>query len=141
MPVVQFHLVDGRHDDEAIATLLKEASIFYVDTLYPDQDPKPIERARAFATFSLPQHWATGGIPVAEGGLDAPYFTCLTLAGRPVEQLQTLLAGITALIERHLSCPAARIRGRAIPVDPDIWSIGGVPASAARQSEVAARKS
>ncbi len=139
MPIVHFHLVEGRHDDAAIGALLVEASHFYVDTLYPDDDPRPIGRCRAFASFAAPQHWATAGTLIAEGGGDAPYFTCLVLAGRAPEQLARLLEGFTDLVVRHLGCDRAAVRGQVIPIDPAHWSIGGRVASQVRSDEIARR--
>lgn len=139
MPIVHFHLVEGRHDDAAIGALLVEASHFYVDTLYPDENPRPIERARAFASFVGPDHWATAGTLIAEGGADAPYFTCLVLAGRAPEQLARLLEGFTDLVVRHLGCERGAVRGQVIPIDPAHWSIGGRVASQVRSDEIARR--
>lgn len=139
MPIVQFHLVADLYSDAAIAALLAEASLFYVETLYPTLDPLPIERVRAFVIPIPPQQFATGGRLVSIGGLPAPYFTCLALEGRPDAQLQALLAGFTDLVERHLRCDRATIRGTVVPVAPALWSIGGVPASEARGAEAALR--
>lgn len=139
MPVVHFHLIEGQHTDDAIGALLVGASHFYAETLYADVTPLPLDRVRAFATFSGPQHWATAGVLISDGGHDAPYFTCLTLAGRPIEQLHRLLAGFTDLIVTHLACERARVRGQVVPLDPVNWSIGGVPASAIRAAEIARR--
>lgn len=139
MPIVQFHLVADHYPDSAIAALLEEASTFYVDTLYPTLDPRPIERVRAFVSPVPAEHFATGGRLVSLGGTAAPYFTCLSLEGRPVEQLQALLAGFTDLIERHLRCDRATIRGTVVEIAPAFWSIGGVPASQARDTEKALR--
>lgn len=139
MPIVQFHLIDSRHSDEAIGALLKEASQAYVDIFYPDMTPRPIERVRAFATFSAPQHWATAGVLGSEGGVDAPYFTCLALKGRPRAQLEELLETFTELVVHHLGCSKVNIRGQIIEIDPEHWSIGGTVAAVSRLKEVAAR--
>lgn len=139
MPVFELHLIADRHLDADVSALLQNASKLYVEILYPDMNPRPIERARAFATFHKKLHWATGGVLAAEGAADAPYFTCLTLAGRPVEQLQNLLSGMTELIVRHLGVEKAGVRGRIIPIDPAHWAIGGIAASTVRRSEVGSR--
>lgn len=139
MPIVEFHLVDGQYDDAGIATLLREASLFYAQTLYADVTPLPLARVRAFVSLVRPQHWATAGVPVAAGGTAAPYFKFLVLSGRPVAQIHALLAGFTSLIARHLDCDPALVRGQAIEISPDHWSIGGTPASHARATEIAAR--
>jgi len=140
MPILEIHLIADRHSDADVAALLKDASVLYVEILYPDMNPRPIERARAFVTFHSGLHWATGGILGSDGGESAPYFTCLTLAGRPVDQLQQLLVGVTDLIVRHLGVQKAGVRGRIIPIDPALWCIGGTVASIVRKTEVDERQ-
>ena len=139
MPVVQFHLVVERHEDAAMAALLIEASDFYVRTLYPDLVPPPIDRVRAFIVPIAARHMATAGRLVSEGGGLAPYFECLVLTGRPIAQLHALMAGFTDLIVRHLRCDRSMVRGIVTQVSPECWSIGGIPASAARAAEAAMR--
>ena len=139
MPIVNFYLVEGQHSDDAIGCLLVEASHFYCDTLYAEANPRPIERVRALVTLVKPQHWATGGHLVSQGAPDAPYFTCLALSGRPVEQLQNLLEGFTDLVEKHLGCGRQAIRGQVLSIDPAHWSIGGKPASDVRGVEAKLR--
>src|SRR3546814_2791967 len=109
--------------------------------LYSDMEPRPIGRARAFATMHAEARWATGGQPAIDGGTDAPYFTCLTLAGRPSDQHEHLLEGMTALIVKHLKVDRLVVRGRIIPVDPAHWAIGGSVASTARKAEIDGRRS
>src|SRR3546814_20272899 len=79
--------------------------------------------------------WATAGVLAANGGDDAPYFTCLALAGRPEEQLHNLLRGFTDLVEKYCGCERGRVRGQGISIEPKDWSIGGEPASAVRTGE------
>lgn len=139
MPIVTFHLVEDAYEQSAVGRLLVEASEFYIDTLYPGVSPRPIERARAFVTFARPQFWATAGKLVSDGGASAPFFTCLALAGRPADQLAQLLSGFTDLVERHLCCDRALIRGQVIEIDPAHWSIGGTVASTVRSGEAQLR--
>lgn len=139
MPIVTFYLVDELYSDGMIAGLLSDASQFYAQTLYPDVSPPPIERVRAFVSSVKPQHWMTGGKLVSGGGLQAPYFTCLALAGRPKDQMEALLSGMTDVIVRHLNCERGAVRGQIIVIDPDHWAIGGQLASAVRSGEIAAR--
>lgn len=141
MPIVQFYLVEGAYEDAQIRSLLTESSTAYADIFYPELEPKPIERIRAFVTFIKPQYWATGGVLINEGGKAAPYFTCLALTGRPIEQLNTLLKTVTDLVVRHLRCDAAVVRGQVINIDPDHWSIGGQSASSVRSREIGERSS
>lgn len=141
MPIVQFYLVEGAYSDDQIGALLSESSIVYADIFYPELHPRPIERIRAFVHFIKPQHWATGSVLTSEGGKLAPYFTCLALAGRPKEQLHSLLKAVTDLIVRHLGCDAGAVRGQIINIDPDHWSIGGQTASSVRGAEIDKRAS
>lgn len=139
MPVLQFHLVASAYPAEAVTALLEEASTFYAGALYPDMERPPVERVRAFVSDVRPELWATGGVPVGRGGQLAPYFTCLSLKGRPAEQLNHLMAGLTALVVRHLACEAALVRGQLVEIEPAHWFIAGSPASEARASEISAR--
>lgn len=139
MPIVQFHLVSSAYDPAAIRTMLIEASQLFAATLYPGVHPVPIERVRAILHDIAPEAQATGGVMVSEGGIPAPYFTCITLAGRTQDQIESLMTGLSELVARILEIEIGHIRGQVIPVEPDHWFIGGVPASRQRQSEIASR--
>lgn len=139
MPIAQVFLVRDSFADAAIGAMIVEASAFYARVLYPEAVPPPIERVRCFVVLVEPQHWAAGGQLVSHGGQPAPYFTCLAMTGRTVEQHHALLAGMTEIIARHLRCDMAQIRGQILTVEPDNWGIGGTPASIVRRTEVEAR--
>ena len=139
MPVIQIHTVAAAHPPEAVGNLLREASTFYAVTLYPETDPPPLERVRAFVSDVAPEHWATSGVAVSDGGMPAPYFTCLALSGRPADQLKRLMSGMTDMICRHLCCERSLVRGQLIELDPAHWYIAGAPASEARAGEISAR--
>ncbi|QTH24790.1 MULTISPECIES: 4-oxalocrotonate tautomerase [Sphingomonadaceae] len=139
MPIVEFHLTEGRQSDDDIGALLEQSTDFYVRTLYPAVDPLPLDRVRAFVSLHRPQHWATAGVLASDGGADAPYFTCLALAGRPQEQLHALLRGFTDLIVMHCSCERRHVRGQVISIAPENWCIAGEPASMVRAGETERR--
>lgn len=130
MPIFEVHLVAGRHAPDRLAELLRALSVRYAEVL-----DSPIERVRGFVTPHDPEHWAAAGEP----GVEAPYFTAVVLQGRPVEQRQRLLADFTDVLVEVLDVERALVRGRVVEVHPDDWAIGGVPASAARAGEIAAR--
>lgn len=130
VPIVTVHLLEGRHLAGQVSTLLDALTRRYAAVL-----ESPVERVRAFAQMHPARLWTTGGEP----GVEAPYFTALVLAGRPVAQRHRLLADFTDVIVDVLGVPRTSVRGRIIPVDPDDWGIGGVPASAARRGEIDAR--
>jgi phenylpyruvate tautomerase PptA (4-oxalocrotonate tautomerase family) len=140
MPIAQLHLVASEYAPDAIAELLKEASAFYAAALYPEMEAPPIERVRVFVTDVAPEHWATGGTPVSQGGRAAPYFSCIAMKGRPMERIQAMMAGFTELIVSHLGCDASLVRGRLIEIEPEHWYISGKPANQLRAAEIAARK-
>ncbi|MCT2401407.1 tautomerase family protein [Novosphingobium mangrovi (ex Huang et al. 2023)] len=139
MPVAQLNLVRGAFGDDAIGEMLIEISHFYARTLYPDVDVAPIERVRVMVTLIEPQHWAAGGRLASEGGATAPYFSCLVLTGRTEEQHRRLIEGFTDIIARNLECDRLSVRGQVIPIAPENWGIGGIPASVVRKAEIAAR--
>src|SRR3546814_19872899 len=76
MPVLEIHLIAGHHDDAAISALLSEASVLFVDILYSDMEPRPIGRARAFATMHAEARWATGGQPAKIGRASCRHRVC-----------------------------------------------------------------
>ena len=128
MPILEVHLVEGRHSAAQHAELLTAMSARYAEVL-----ESPVERIRAYLTLHRPEHWATGGEP----GVEAPYFTAIVLEGRPAEQRARLLGAFTDILVDVLGVDRKLVRGRIIQVHPDDWAIGGVPASAARRSEIA----
>lgn len=132
MPIVEVHLVEGHHSPDQHARLLAALSTRYAEVL-----DAPVERIRAYLTMHPRAHWATGGVT---DGTPAPYFTAIVLSGRPMAQRHRLLTCFTDLIVDILGVERVRVRGRIIQVDPDDWAIGGVPASAARRDEIAARQ-
>jgi len=132
VPIVEVHLVEGDHTAAEHARLLALLSRRYAEVL-----ASPLERVRASITLHRPEHWAVGG---ETGGPPAPYFTAIVLEGRPVEQRRRLLSGFTDILVDVLGVTRSRVRGRIVQVHPDDWAIGGVPASAARQDEIAARR-
>jgi phenylpyruvate tautomerase PptA (4-oxalocrotonate tautomerase family) len=139
MPIAQLYLVPSAYDPEAITALLAEASSFYAAALYPEMETPPVERVRIFITAMAPDACATGGVQISNGGVPAPYFSCIAMKGRPPERIQAMMAGWTDLIVRHLQCDASLVRGRLIEIEPEHWYISGVPASELRAAEIAAR--
>lgn len=139
MPVLQYHLVASAYDEQALGTLLKDASTFYAASLYPEMDRPPVERVRAIIADIAPGLCATGGVQVSEGGAPAPFFTCLSLKGRPAEQLHAMMSGLSELTARALGCDLKLVRGQLVEIEPEHWYIAGNPASQARAAEISAR--
>jgi 4-oxalocrotonate tautomerase family enzyme len=135
MPIVNFHLVDGAFTPDQHQKLLLESSRFFAEVL-----EAPIARVRATIALLRPELFATGGVLNSPGNKGAPYFTVFILEGRPVEQRQRLLTGLTDIVINVLDADRDAIRGFIVPVHPDNWSIGGVPASIKRGAEMRARE-
>lgn len=128
MPILEVHLVEGEHTPAQHADLLAALSSRYAEVL-----ESPLERIRAYVTLHRPEHWATGGVT----GVEAPYFTAIVLEGRAADQRHRLLGAFTDILVDTLHVDRRLVRGRIIQVPPDDWATGGVPASAARRSEIA----
>ena len=61
------------------------------------------------------------------------------LAGRPVELMQQAIAAVTEAVAGALGADPDRVRVHVELAEPDLWGIGGVPASVRRAAELAAR--
>lgn len=134
MPVLHLHLMDGRHSEAALGALLRDCSHDCAAALQC-----PVERVRVLLHRHAERDVAIGGQLGSEGAADAPLFEITVLEGRPAAQVEALLAALTARLVQHLGCAAARVRGCCRTVAPTHWGIGGVPASALRADEIAAR--
>ncbi|MDM3975289.1 tautomerase family protein [Mycobacterium marseillense] len=134
MPIVTFHLIEDRYAPECLEELLDRASSVYAQVL-----ASPIDRVRAFIVAYRPEYATVSGVTVSRGAEPAPYFEFLVLRGRPVSERHALLAAFTDLLSDLLGARRDLIRGRVVQLDPDDWAIAGVPATAARESEIQAR--
>ncbi len=139
MPVLTFHLVASAYPTGALGALLVEASTAFAAALYPELVPVPVERVRAQINAIAPGHFAAGGRLANAGGAAVPYFTCVTLVGRPAAQIEAMMRDLCAITARHLGCGLDAVRGQVIPVEPDHWFIAGEPASRKRGAEIARR--
>jgi phenylpyruvate tautomerase PptA (4-oxalocrotonate tautomerase family) len=122
MPVLGVHLVEGMHTPAQHAELLVAMS-----TRYAEVTQVPLDRVRAHVTLHRPELWANGGIPA--DGRSAPYFTAVVLADRPAELRRRLLGALTDLLVDVLGVDRRLVHGEIVPVQPDDWAVGGVPAT------------
>lgn len=134
MPVLNLHLVAGQHAPERVERLLVACSALFAEVLRC-----PVDRIRVFVTEHAPRQMCIGG-QLADQAPPAPFFSFYVLEGRSLEDRQRLLAGFVDLIADILAVDRSRIRGCVQRVEPEDWSIGGVPASALRQAEIEARR-
>lgn len=134
MPVVNFHLIEGKATVEQNKKLLLEAAKLYSEVL-----DSPMERVRAFITSHKSNEFLVAGELVSSNDIFAPYFDFIVLEGRPIEQRHKLLAGFTDLLADVFDIPKEVIRGSCRQIAPEDWAIGGMPASELRKDEVKAR--
>jgi phenylpyruvate tautomerase PptA (4-oxalocrotonate tautomerase family) len=125
--ILEVHLVEGMHTPAQHAELLVAMSVRYAEVI-----EVPRERVRGFVTLHSPELWANGGIPA--DGRSAPYFTAVVFADRPTETRRRLLGALTDLLVDVLGVDRRLVHGEVVPVQPDDWAVGGVPASAARRA-------
>lgn len=135
MPILRINLQRDAFSEEQLEQLLERASELYASVL-----DSPLERVRVFLHLIEPGLMAIGGKVAATSGINAPFFEAIVLEGRPQEQKQHLMAGITGLLEEVLQVERKHIRGACWTVPPEDWCIAGTPASAKRAGEIAARK-
>lgn len=134
MPILEVHLAEGSYSDAQCERLLVESSQLYAEVL-----KSPIDRVRVFIHLHKPAMVAVAGVPLNQGGAQAPYFHFLVLEGRPIEERHRLLTGFTDLLVNILGAERRLVRGGCWPIPPENWCIGGTPASVLRAAEVQAR--
>lgn len=132
MPIAHFHLVEPTPEQQR--EVLVRATEVYADVF-----ESPVDRIRIFIHTYSATAAAVGGVPVAEGAAASPFFICLAMGGRPIEQQQRAIAGMTDMLEEVLGVERSVIRGLVTEVNPETWGIAGEPASKIRAAEIAAR--
>lgn len=132
MPIAHLHVIEPTPAQKR--ELLVRASQAYAEAF-----ESPLDRVRIFIHSYPADCAAVGGVPVAEGAAAAPFFTCLAMGGRPIEQQQRALRAFTDLLEEVLGIDRSVIRGVVTEVNPDTWGIAGEPASEVRAAEIAVR--
>ena len=134
MPIVTFHLAEQSCSEADAAQLITDASELYSRVL-----SAPMERVRVFINYYPANALGVAGKPLTSGHKGAPFFEAIVLSGRPKEQRHELMLGFSRLVAAALSVEQSVVRGRIIQIDPDDWSIGGIPAAEMRKQEIADR--
>lgn len=132
MPIAHLHVVDPTPEQKR--ELLVRASQAYADVF-----ESPVDRVRIFIHSYAADCAAVGGVPVSEGAAPAPFFNCLAMGGRPIEQQQRAVKAFTDLLADVLGVDRSVIRGMVTGVNPETWGIAGEPASKVRAAEIASR--
>lgn len=134
MPILNVQLNTSCYAQTALADFMQKATAVFAETL-----EAPTDRIRVYLHDVPPQHMLIGGkAPDAVGG-DAPFFQFYLLAGRPPEHRDALLVAFTDLLVECLGVERSVIRGFCSHIDPNDWSVAGVPAGQKRAQEIAAR--
>lgn len=140
MPVANINLLRG-HSREVLRQIIVETADVMARVL-----DAPKDRLIVWITENDLDLWAIGGLPASEvladgerPSLEIPFVQMVLMEGRPKEQLQAVMAGISEVIARATGIDIGRIRVHVAAAQPDTWSIGGVPAAVARAAELAAR--
>ena len=132
MPVAHIHVVGTTPEQRR--EISAEVTRIYAEVL-----EAPVERIRVFVVDHDPGDVTVAGVNVGEGGAPAPFFTAIFFASRPVEQRHRLLREASEMLARVCDVDLGLVRAQAVPVAPDDWCIGGVPAAVARREEITAR--
>jgi 4-oxalocrotonate tautomerase family enzyme len=143
MPVANIHVLAG-HPRPLLKQLLREASAAFARAI-----DAPADRLQVWITEVDPGLYAVAGEPADEvlqrgvprAQAEIPLIRMALMEGRPVDTLHHVMAEMTAVVARVLGSDPQRIRVQIDHVHPDRWSIGGVPASRARATELAQRAS
>lgn len=134
MPVLKVDLAADTYDDTALAAFAEKATRLFAEVL-----DSPEDRIRVYLNLRPPAHVTIGGVR-GDQCVDAPFFECFLLAGRPPEHRTRLLREFTELLCSELGADRSRVRGCCTHVDPEDWTIGGRSAAEIRAAEIEARK-
>jgi 4-oxalocrotonate tautomerase family enzyme len=132
MPLIQIDVMQGL--DEGQITALVEL----VPARYAELIEAPMARIRAIVNEVPASHWRVGGKAEPE---PTPLIRIELMRGRPPELLNRIMTEISDLVAEILAIPVSRTRLLIREIEPELWAIGGVPATLARADEVAARAS
>jgi 4-oxalocrotonate tautomerase family enzyme len=141
MPAAQIFLLKG-HERTRLKNIIRETTDAMSQTL-----GAPKDRLMIWISEIDGDLWGLGGIPASEleanderKAKEIPFVQMILMEGRPTEQLQKIMAQISEIIARNLEMDINQIRVRIALAQPELWSIGGVPASVSRAKELEARR-
>jgi len=132
MPLIQIDVMQGLNEAQ-ITALVEQVPARYAELI-----EAPPARIRAIVNEVPASHWRVGGKAEPE---PTPLIRIELMRGRPPEVLSRIMTELSDLVAELLEIPVSRTRLLIREIEPDLWAIGGVPASVARADEVAARAS
>lgn len=134
MPVVQFYLAQTKMTPERCQALVQQASQLMASHL-----EAPLARIRVFINLYAGEQIGATGQAIKDNDVFAPYFECTLLAGRSLDQRQTLMRALVHLLAEVTQADISLIRGCCRLVQPEDWFISDQPASVIRQAEIQQR--
>lgn len=141
MPAAIINLLKG-HDRGKLKQIIREVTNAMHETLVA-----PKERLMVWINEVDGDLWGIAGVPASEvkdleavKNMEIPFVQMILMEGRPTEQLHTIMDQIAKIISENLNMNKSQVRIRISLAQPDLWSIGGIPASISRAKELEARK-
>lgn len=139
MPAAQINVLSG-HPRSALQAAVTAVAAAMVEVL-----GAPADRLEVWVNEIPADLWAyDGGLAderiaqLGRNNVEVPFVQCTLLAGRPVELMQRYMLAVTDAVAGALGADRERVRVHLELADPDLWTIGGVPASVRRAGELAA---
>lgn len=140
MPVAHVRVLKG-HSPEQLRQVVVDVSAVVMKVLQA-----PADRLEVWVTEIDHALWGISGFPAQEALLnksmydvEMPFIQMVLMEGRSKEQHHALIDQVTAAVANALGANKERIRIHISETKPDLWGIGGVPASIRRAAEIQAR--
>lgn len=141
MPAAIINLLKG-HDRSKLKQIIRDTTDAMSKVLNAPKD-----RLMIWINEVEQDLWGLGGTPACEiedyearKSVEIPFVQMILMEGRPNEQLHEIMREITNIIAKNLDMDKSQIRVRISLAQPELWGIGGIPASVSRAKELEARK-
>ncbi|WP_240008709.1 tautomerase family protein [Pseudaquidulcibacter saccharophilus] len=141
MPTAIINILKG-HDRQKLKQIIRETT----DAMHKVLSA-PKERLMIWINEIDQDLWGLAGNPASDisdfetrKSLEIPFVQMTLMKGRPLEQFHKIMDEISEIIARNLEINKSQVRVHIANAEPELWAIGGVPASILRAKELEARK-
>ncbi len=141
MPTAIINILKG-HDRQKLKQIIRETT----DAMHRVLSA-PKERLMIWIYEIDQDLWGLAGNPASDisdfeirKSLEIPFVQMTLMKGRPLEQFHKIMDEISEIIARNLEINKSQVRVHIATAEPDLWAIGGVPASVLRAKELEARQ-
>lgn len=141
MPTAIINILKG-HDRQKLKQIIRETT----DAMHKVLSA-PKERLMIWINEIDQDLWGLAGNPASDisdfetrKSLEIPFVQMTLMKGRPLEQFHKIMDEISEIIARNLGINKSQVRVHIANAEPELWAIGGVPASILRAKELEARK-